>query len=174
MHARTTRLIENTPRAVFLALLAVLILAPAARAGITEPVPNLKGAAHNTTRTRFSTTGVINSSDFGTYFTCTSTWTMPQDIAVEVYDPAGNAQNDPIATRLTFQPGETKMFATTGVPGFDLDENLNLGAIPKGSARILSTSTGLVCSAFTANISDAPATGLVSLPLFHLTTEKGE
>ena len=97
-----------------------------------------------------------------------------QDVAVQVYDAEGNGVDDPIATKLTLQPGETKMFGTIATFMVTTDEDLGLAAITNGSARILSTDKGLVCSAFVANLSGPTPMALVTLPLFKSTKQQGD
>jgi hypothetical protein len=101
---------------------------------------------------------VIGSGGLGTFFSCTSTDTTTQQAGVELFPSGGGAPaNDAAATALTIGPGATVMFGTSVAAGLSVNSSLG-GGFSKGSARILSTSKKLVCTAFVADITNAPPT----------------
>lgn len=151
-------------------------LATAARAGIVDsPLPEL--VAGKKTVHVYSVSGVNGGGGglLGTYFSCTSTDTATIQVGVEVFPPPGGApENDAVATSLSVAPGATVLFGTQAAAGFVLDSNL--GAMPAGdgSARILGTSKKLVCTAFLADVFNAPPTSMVYLTIVKKLTQKGE
>jgi hypothetical protein len=141
-----------------------LSVAPAARAGIADsPLPVL--VAGQTTLHLYSVPGVINSAGLGTYFSCTSTDTTAVQVCVEVFGFAGGApiSNDCSMTSLSVPPGGTETFGTSAPVGISIQSNLGAGAISRGSARILATSKKLVCTAFLADVGNAPPTSMTYL-----------
>ena len=101
-----SRTIENTSLTSLLLVLVVLLLAPAAHAGIADsPVPKLQGqnAVHV-----YSVPYFNHSSAFGVSFQCTSTDTSPIIVGVELWDQNGSLLNDASATSVTVQPGATE------------------------------------------------------------------
>jgi hypothetical protein len=165
--------IENTPLTIFVTLLTVLALTPAAKAGIVDsPVPSLGGAKASVL---YSVPFVMNAGSLGTYFSCTSTAPSAQQVAVEVFSDLGGAPtNDAVATQLTVGPGETRLFATTGAAGLSEDKSLSSPALFKGSARILSTSKSLICTAFVADTGGVPPRTAWQLTMVAKTKQKGE
>jgi hypothetical protein len=128
-----------------------LMLSPAASlAGIADsPIP-APFAYH-----LFSVTGVINDAgtNYSTYFLCTSTSTSPQTVGVELFAAAGGGPvNNAATTALVVGPGATVGFGTAGEAFVDV--SLAAGVFPKGSARILSTSKSLICTAFLKDFSN--------------------
>jgi hypothetical protein len=99
----------------------------------------------------FTVPGVHAFSGFSTVFTCTNPTGMTVDVAVELFDQNGAAQN--LAVPLSLPPGGTKQFATYSVT-FNPDQLLNpvnfVGGW-KGAAKIWSTSNTLHCSAILAH-----------------------
>lgn len=84
----------------------------------------------------------------------------------------GGAFNDAVATSLTVAPGATVMFGTQTAPGLSVSANLGAGLITKGSARILATSTKLMCTAFIADTLTAPPASMTHLPIIAKTKRK--
>jgi hypothetical protein len=125
------------------------LISSAAWAGIADsPIPA------PFTHHLYSVPGVLNSgapANLGTWFSCTSTSTSPQTVGVEVFPAAGGGPvNNAATSSLVVAPGATVTFGTYNVTSFYTDSNLAIGAM-KGSARILSTSKSLVCTAFIAD-----------------------
>jgi len=134
---------------------------PRSVAGIAEsPLPVLQAGV--STQFLCSVPGVRNDggSNLGTFFVCTSTSTSPQVVSVEVFaDTGGGPTNNASTNAQTVAPGGTVRFGTASAgslfqSGFANQGNLALGAFI-GSARILSTSKSLICTAFVADVGNA-------------------
>jgi hypothetical protein len=129
-----------------LALAFALTLPSYAAAGIADdPVPPLQGQS---ARTVYSLTGVINNGNLATYVACTNVDGGDVRVGVQVFGAAGTPFNDPSPSSLLLPPGVTKMFGTATAAGLSIDSILAPGITPLGSARILATSTRIICTAF--------------------------
>ena len=107
----------------------------------------------------YSIPGIIRAASLGTFFSCTSTDTAPMQVGVEIFAVSGAPLNDAAASSLSVGPGATVMFGTSTAPGFIISSDLGAPAISKGSARVLSTSKKLICTAFVADrFNDPPQT----------------
>ena len=148
-------------------LVLILSLAPtAALPGIADsPLPILSGGA--TTFHLYSVPGVIaGAGGLGTYFSCTSTDTATMQVGVELFFSAGGAPaNDAVATSLSVSPGATVMFGTSAAAGLSINSSLGGGFMSKGSGRILATSKKLACTAFLADVGNAPPTSMAQLTI---------
>ena len=142
--------------------LALCVLSTPAWAGIADsPLPVLSASA--TTLHLYSVPGVIGGGGLGTYFACTSTDTAAMQVGVELFGPAGGAPgNDAAATSLAVAPGATVIFGTSAAAGISIDSSLAGAFSSKGSARILATSKKLACTAFVADVGNAPPTSLAA------------
>jgi len=156
---------------VVVPFLLALVLAVPADAGIADsPLPVL--ITGEKTLHLYSVPGAIASGGLATFFSCTSTDTTAMQVGVELFGPAGGApQNDAAATSLSVGPGATVTFGTSSAVGISVSSNVG-GLFSKGSARILSTSKKLVCTAFVADISFAPPTSGWQLTIIKKTTQK--
>ena len=128
-------------------------------AGIADsPLPVL--IPGETTLHLYSIPGIIRAVSLGTFFSCTSTDKAPMRVGVEIFGVGGGAPlNDAAASSLSVGPGATVMFGTSTAPGFIISSDLGAPAISKGSARVLSTSKKLICTAFVADrFNDPPQT----------------
>jgi len=139
------------------AVFAILICATApALAGIADtPLPVILPGS--TTLHLYSVPGVIGGGGgVSTFFSCTSTDTVPIQVGVEVFGSlGGGAANDAVTTSLSVVPGATVIFGTQSAAWISI--NSNLGApVSRGSARILATSKKLACTAFIADNANAP------------------
>ena len=151
------------PRITLVAVaLALTISARVTSAGIADsPLPVLSAGA--TTLHLYSVPGVINGGNISTFFLCTSTDTAPQQVAVEVFPyPGGAPCNDAAAESFNVLPGATARFGTGGpsndiLGGLGLSSTIACGLSANGgSARILSTSKKLVCTAFAGDRFNIP------------------
>ena len=142
-----------------------------ALAGIADsPLPVL--SAGEITLHLYSVPGIIAGGGVGTFFGCTSTDTAAMQVGVELFGPPGGAPfNDAVATSLTVAPGATVIFGTGAAAGISISSNLG-GGFSKGSARILSTSKKLACTAFIADVGNAPPTSMVYLTIIKKTKQK--
>ena len=140
-------------RLLLVACFALLASSPAtARASVLDPPPLLQGEK---ALALFSVSGVVTAGGLGTYFSCTSTSTVPIRVSVEVFNETpGSTINDPSAVSVSVAPGNTVMFATQNESASFCSAQLLTPSpvfLPLGSARILSTSKSLVCTAFLAD-----------------------
>jgi hypothetical protein len=151
---------------------AVSIAAPAFAGIADSPLPVL--LAGKKTLHIYSVPGVMSASCFETYFSCTSTDVATMQVGVELFFGSGGAPaNDAVATSLSVAPGATVIFGTG--TGADIFPNSVVGGVgSRGSARILSTSKKLACTAFIADACNAPPTSMVYLTIIKKTTQKGE
>ncbi len=155
-------------------LLASHIVATPSLAGIADsPLPVLM--AGETTLHIYSVPSVIGGGGgLSTYFGCTSTDTATMQVGVELFLSAGGAPaNDAAATSLTVGPGATVIFGTSSAVGISVNSSLG-GGFSKGSARILSTSKKVACTAFLADPSTAPPATMVYLTIIKKTRQKGQ
>jgi hypothetical protein len=154
---------------------ALLASSPAmTRAGISDAPPLLQGER---ALALFSVSGVVTAGGLGTYFSCTSASSAPIRVSVEVFDETtGSTINDPSAVSVSVAPGGTVMFATQNESAsFCSAQPLTPSPVflPLGSARILSTSKALVCTAFLADAYNDPPTSMVPLAVVGKTKQKG-
>ena len=155
---------------------ALLAFHPApARAGIADsPVPILQGhkAQHI-----FSVSGVVTAGGLGTYFSCTSVAPIDVAVSVELFSEDGSGPcNDASAVALSVAPGATVMFATQNVNSAFSSVQLLTPTpvfIGHGSARILSSSKLLVCTAFLADAYNDPPTSMAALTVVSRTKQRG-
>ncbi len=157
---------ENTPlvKIFVTVLLTVLALTPAAHAQITSPPPA-------GTNFLYAVPGVVNALGVGTYFACTSVFSATQTVTAQIFGADGASVS---SQSVTVAAGATTMFGTQGAAGLGTDTDLTAGFVLKGSARILSTSKSLICTAFLADATSAPPTSMVYLTIVAKTKQKGE
>jgi hypothetical protein len=77
-----------------------------------------------------------------------------------------------VATSLSVAPGATVTFGTTSAVGIVINSNLGV-ALSQGSARILATSRKLICTAYLADLGNAPPTSSWHLNVIKKKTQKG-
>ena len=154
-----------------LAALTLSLAATPCLAGIADsPLPVLSVGVD--TLHLYSVPGVIRSGSLGTFFSCTSTETATMQVGVEVFGPAGGAPaNDAVATSLSVAPGATVTFGSSAVE-ISISSDLGMPSMSKGSARILSTSKKLVCTAFVADRFNSPPQTSWQLTIIKKTTQK--
>jgi hypothetical protein len=164
---------EEPMKRAILALFGIVAMAGAAKAGIADsPLPNIGGAT--ATLHMYSVPGVINGGGLGTYFLCTSTSTAAIRVGVELFAPGGGSPlNDASTTAVTVPAGGTVTFGTTP-GGINVDQNLSAGLIRNGSARILSSSKLLICSAVLADTVNASPGSLANLTIVYKLKQKGQ
>ena len=156
-------MLRSTPMLVAAAL--TLTLTRPVSAGIADsPLPVLSAGA--TTLHLYSVPGVIRAGGLATFFSCTSTDTATMQVGVELFfAPGGAPANDAAATSLSVGAGATVIFGTSGAAGISIDSSLGGGFFSKGSARILATSKSLACTAFLADVGNAPPTSMAQLTI---------
>jgi hypothetical protein len=156
--------------------LSCLFSSPAFAGIVDTPLPTL--VPGETTLHVYSVSGVGGGGGgiFGTYFSCTSTDTATIQVGVEVFgNLGGGPANDVVATSLSVAPGQTVLFAAGGGAAgiINVQSNLGDGGVVLGSARILSTSKKLVCTAFLADRLNVPPS-MVYLTIVAKTKQKGQ
>jgi len=160
------------PRSLPAFVLALGLAAAPAFAGIVDsPLPEL--VAGETTYHLYSVPSVISSGGLGTYFGCTSLDTATMQVCVEVFGGAGGApiSNDCSSTSLSVAAGATVIFGTISPAGISISSSLGAG-ISRGSARILATSKKLTCTAFLADVFNAPPASMTYLTIIAKTKQK--
>jgi hypothetical protein len=139
-------------------------------AGIADsPLPVLLPGS--TTVHLYSVVGAMGGGGLGTYFSCTSTDTVPIQVGVELFDSTGgSSSNDVVTSSRSVDPGGTVVFGTVSAVGIPVDSTL--GILGRGSARILATSKKLVCNAFVADRLNTPPTVGWQLTIIAKTKQK--
>jgi len=157
-------------------LLCVLVAGSAgAQNLIGDPPPLINGT--DKAKVVYSIAGVVDSTTQATYVSCTSlekTGGKNISIAVEFFDN-GTRSNDVTAgdgVEILSGPGDTDGISTRAITGLsttDINTPPVIGGI--GAARILSTSTKIICAAFVVD----PANGnyLATLPVFKALKQSG-
>jgi hypothetical protein len=148
------------------------VVAAPSLAGIADsPLPVLE--AGKRTLHLYSVPGVRDSSCSGTYFDCTSMETATMRVGVELFPAAGGpALNDAAASSLDVAPGASVRFGTSTALDFGISSNLGGFGSSLGSARILSTSKKLACTAFVADRCNSPISFTSQLTIIAKTKQK--
>lgn len=164
------------------ALVAAAIACSAATAGagvIDTPLPTISNSA--STRMLYVVPGVQNSGGLETAFICSSLDTTgPQTVAVEVFDAAGGAALNNVALPTgdgneVVPVGGTVTISTGTLAGMHEDEAIvSLTDAHNGAARILSTTTRLVCSAIVVNKASTPPSLFATLNVFARRKQNGD
>jgi len=112
--------------------------------------------------------GVVNGGGLATFFSCTNQSAISMQMTVGIFvDGGGDPCNDEAAAAVTIPPGGTKLIATQNnadssyfstSPASTVDMFIAIG-----SARILTTGKGAVCSAFVADVSNSPPSSSYAL-----------
>lgn len=123
---------------------------PALAGVVDSPVPSISASA--ATRVMFIVPGIIKNNGIETAIMCTSLDNSAATVAVEVFAPEGGAALNNVATgtgngALPVVPGETVTISTGTSVGLHEDLAIDgLANVKNGSARILSTSTRILCT----------------------------
>jgi len=136
----------------WIAAAAIALASPALGGLVDSPVPNLNGQPATSV---FYVTGVqstpnyIDQKGLNTIFTCTSLETAASlTVAVEVFTYNGTGPVNPYIAAQTLPPRGSISIATGRVAGLLVGDMVDLpNAVPGGSARIISTSKKIMCSA---------------------------
>jgi hypothetical protein len=156
---------------------ALLAGAGTASAGVLDsPVPLLGGQK---TSIAYAVTGVINGAGLGTLFSCTNTSSAAMMVSVDLFVDAGGAPcNDSSAVAVTIDPGATKMFSTQNNVQSSFFSTVPLTAVDMflalGSARIIATGKGLICSGMVADVYNSPPTSMIPLVMAARGKHKGD
>ncbi len=163
----------RTSRQIVITLALCLTAAPAFAGIVDSPLPTL--VAGKRTLLVYSVPGIIDAGGLGTFFSCTSTDTATMQVGVELFGPAGGGPiNDAVATSLSVVVGGTVTFGTSSAFDISIDSNLGGGGLSKGSARILATSSSLICTAYIADRTTAPPTSGWHLTIVKSTKQAGD
>ena len=150
-------------------------LAAQSSAGIGDsPLPVLvPGVA---TKHVYSVPGVTKFGNLETVFICTSDAPAPIRIGIEVFGGAGGlALNNVAGGASDLMPGATATLSTGVLNGAFSDVVIfGLNPFGNGSARILSTSTQVLCTAMVLDSLNSPPTSMTTLPIIKKTTQKGD
>ncbi len=143
-----------------LGLFSVLALTTTVEAGITDPAP--PGFA-----TVWSVPGVMNNLSVGAAFICTAT--AAANVSVEVFDASGALQSNGVSAGLN--PGQSATFVTQGLPNLVATHNLGVTTVFQGSARVVASSSKVIC---TALLMDTAGNLISGLPIVKKTSQKGQ
>jgi hypothetical protein len=115
----------------------------------------------------------VRSGGVEPFFECTNTSDVAIRVGIEAFSGGGLAFNDPSATSLDIPPSGTRLFGPTNAwVGPDGDPGI---AVSRGSARILATQKkGIICTAFLADVFNAPPTSMVHLTIVAKLKQKGD
>ena len=145
-------------------------------AGLADsPIPEVNGRKMKHV---YSVVGVRNSPTLSTLFTCTNIDPKnPIEFAVEVFAfSGGNPLNDVTAGvgEKTLQVGETRTIVTSSSSSFPTSSNAGLGdTSTSGAARILTSSTKVLCSAIIHEKDTNPPESMLQLPVFKKVKQAG-
>ena len=138
-------------RSSFVVAVGLLVCtASVAPAGVIDsPVPLVNGQK---VKTVFIVPGVTAGiADIETQFLCTSLDSKSAILAIEVFDDVGGGPlNDVTAGNgvdSAVDPGQTTTLETNNIASFQSDDHIDAVNANSGSARILSTSTKITCTA---------------------------
>ena len=172
----------KTRRTILAGAALVIGASSAALAGVADsPAPSLGGApaVHVFSVPGVqSTTGGLGAPPLETEFFCTSLESSkPIHIAVEVFNYSGGAALNDVSAgngAATAAPGQTVTISTGQVAAF-LPHATITGLTPLSgtSARIVSTSKRIMCSAVVVDGSHLVPTSMVSLQVIKLRTQRG-
>jgi hypothetical protein len=160
------------------ALLAALVLTPIAgpaRAGLLDPIPVVNG---HKLKTIYTVTGVTaGTGGLETVFFCTSVDKKEVLVAIQIFDYDNALLNDVTTADNgvdTIEPGESSSMETNSVAAIDEDVTITpTDDANHGSARILASSSKIICSAHLISATGTPPTSMTTLPVFKKTKQKG-
>lgn len=126
----------------------------------------------------YTVTGVRDSATMATSFHCTSTEKAGGNsivVGIEIFNYDGVLANDVTLGdgEVTASPGRTVTLSTSNTAVFAEDNTINATNIDQGSARIMSDSKNLVCSAMIVDVVNNPPESMVMLPVIRTTKQKG-
>jgi hypothetical protein len=152
---------------LMVAVIGSILSAPANAGVVDSPLPA------PFTQHVFTVPGVINSAGIGAFFSCTNLDAVNVTIGVEIFGSAGGAAaNDAAGTSLSVLPDATVTFGSPAV-GISIDSNYGVGGfLTKASARILATSKKIACTAYVADLGNAPPTVAWQLTIIAKTKQK--
>ena len=156
--------------AVVLAL-AIGVLGGSAYAQINSVPPPLMGQR---SYHLYSVSFIRTPDSIRFFLVCTNTTSAAIRVGVEGFFAIGGpAANDPSANSVSVAAGGTVTFGSNAV-WLTPDSNPGLGGLLIGSARVLATKlTGIICTAFLADVMNDPPTSMVQLTIVKKTGAEG-
>lgn len=158
------------------------LLALAAGPAVAGPgdaaVPSISASA--TTRAMFIVPGVIKNNGIETAFMCTSLDSADATMAVEIFSPDTNAVMNNVATgtlngTMPLPAGHTVTISTGSSVGLHEDLAITgLVNVKNGSARILATTTRLVCTAILVEKTGSTPGTIATLKVFSRRKQNGD
>lgn len=147
-----------------IALLAQLGATPAS-AGIAD-TPLSQFSDGKAAQLILAVPGVIKRGRVQTDFLCTSLDSVPVDIGVEVFDPAGTRLNDVASgtgAALDVPPNGTATFGTSGTAAFLESTVIAIAGVAPGSARVVASSPRVRCNVLVTDNAVTPPVSLGTL-----------
>ncbi len=143
-----------------------------------SPVPSI--SASESTRVLFHVPGVIKNNGIETAIMCTSLDTVDATVAFEVFAPEGGDALNDVAVgsgngTLPLPVGHTVTISTGTSVGLHEDAAITgLGNVKNGAARILGTSTRILCTGILVDKSSATPNTIATLKLFSRRKQNGD
>ncbi|MFQ5667539.1 MAG: hypothetical protein ACE5I7_14100 [Candidatus Binatia bacterium] len=166
---------------VLLAVLFYFYGGPLSAGVADSPLPTLQTGAR--TREVFIVPGVVKDNQIETEFSCTSLEKAKTiTIAVEVFPATGGSPLNiaglpALEGALPVPPGATVTIATGTTVGIHEDlliAGLGPASVRNGSARIVSTSKKIACSAYLVDCLNTPPNSMTALTVIGKTRQKGD
>ncbi len=154
---------------------------PAMAGVVDSPLPVLQAGA--STQHVFTIPGVIKNNNLETMIICTSLDPLASIVlGVEVFAAAGGPPLNIVSTPSldgaeSVGPGGTATITTGSLAGFHEDEIIDVlapASLKNGSARVVSTSKKIACSAFVVDELNDPATTMGALSVLSKAKQKGD
>lgn len=171
----------NDRKRICAALAAVFIgaSATAAAAGPGDSaVPSI--SASGTTRVLYIVPGVIKNNGIETAFMCTSLDTVNATLAVEVFAPEGGPALNDVSTGVAngafaMPAGSTITISTGTSVGLHEDTTISgLANVKNGAARILATSTRVLCTGVLVEKAGTTPGTIATLKIFARRKQNGD
>ncbi len=162
-----------------LAIAAIAIAASTAHAGPGDsPVPSISASA--ATRVLYIVPGVIKNNGLESAFMCTNLDVAPVTFAVELFAPTGGGALNNVSSGVgngtfTIPAGGSATISTGSSVG--LHEDLAITGVlnvKNGSARILGTSTQVLCTAVIVDKASTTPGTLATLKIFARRKQNGD
>ena len=150
--------------------MVLLLLAPAAHAGLNDPIPS------PFTKQVYSVPGIV-SDGVATVISCSSALSTPLNVGVQWFKKDGTPADGATGlSQFTIPAGGTVNFGSNGTVWLPIDAVMPGGATLKnGAARVLSTTTkSLLCNAFLVDPNNDPPKLLMHLPMMRGKAQKGD
>lgn len=158
---------------------SVTVAATTAFAGPGDSlVPSISNSA--STRALYVVPGIIKNNGIETAIMCTSLDTITATVAVEVFAPEGGAAINDVSTgvangAIALPAGATVTISTGAMAGLHEDFSINgLSNVKNGSARILATTTRVLCTALLVEQAGLTPNTIAGLKVFARRRQNGD